>query len=100
MTFAELLVAQISDPFRIGLLIALIFTTFQTSAHTGRLIPLAFGGLFVAVLIATTTGSGDVGQAIATCVVSNAAILGVLLGLHGVWKRSLAQAPAEAGSLA
>jgi hypothetical protein len=87
MTFADLLVAQLLDPFRIGLLIALVFTTLQTAAHTGRLIPLALGGLFVAVLIATTTGSGEVGQAIAAGVVTNAMILAVILGLHAIWKR-------------
>lgn len=89
MSFSELLVAQLMDPFRIGLLVALVFTTLQTTAHTGRLVPLALGCIFVAVLIAMTTGTEDVDRtmAIGVGVVTNVLILAVLLGLHSVWKR-------------
>mgnify|MGYP001216159175 FL=1 len=89
MSFSELLVAQLMDPFRIGLLVELVFTTLQTTAHTGRLVPLALGCIFVAVLIAMTTGTEDVDRtmAIGVGVVTNVLILAVLLGLHSVWKR-------------
>ena len=88
MSFSELLGAQLLDPFRIGLLVALVFTTLQTTAHTGRLVPLSVGCIFVAVLIAMTTGAEDVApmMAIGADILSNGIILTVIVGLHSVWK--------------
>ena len=93
MTFTDLLLSQISDPFRIGLLIALGFTTLQTSAQTGRLIPLLLGAVFVSVLIANTTSAGesDMTMAIGVGVLANAIILAVLVGLYLAWKRMSAR---------
>ena len=51
MTLTDLFLAQLADPFRIGLLIALIATTQRTVAATGKVIPLLAGIVFVAVLI-------------------------------------------------
>lgn len=89
MTFTDLLLSYLLDPFRIGLLIALTLTTANTAAHTGRIIPLALGVVFVAVLIAMTTGSGQTGQtmAIGVGVLANAIILAVILAGVALWSR-------------
>lgn len=85
----DILLQQLSDPFRIGLLAALVVTTMQTSAHTGRVVPLLVGAMFVAVLIPTTMGS-DAGNrmvAIGIGLLANAVILAAILGLVGLWRR-------------
>ncbi len=89
MSFTELLLMQLSDPFRIGLLVALAFTTLQTQGQTGRAIPLLLGIVFVAVLIANTTsaGEGDLTMAIGVGVLANAIIIGVLAGLYLAWQK-------------
>jgi hypothetical protein len=52
--FFALLISQLKDPFRVGLLIALIATTMRNAAVTGWALPLAAGMLFVAYIIAFT----------------------------------------------
>ncbi len=54
MTFAELLTTQLTDIFRIGLIIALVATMLRTRANTGTILPLALGVVFVAVIIPST----------------------------------------------
>lgn len=54
MTAAELLSQQLTDIFRIGLLIALVATMVRTRGTTGTVLPLAMGILFVAVVIPMT----------------------------------------------
>ena len=56
----DLVISQLTDVFRIGLIIALVITTIRTSAVTGRLIPLACGVVFVAVMLPLTLPSGSV----------------------------------------
>ena len=36
MTFGEILFAQLTDPFRLGLIVALVVTMLRTEAVTGR----------------------------------------------------------------
>ena len=75
--------SQLTDPFRIGLLIALVVTMQRTAAVTGRVIPLAAGVVFVAVMLPTTMPSASVNlkDAILAGLISNAIILiGVLAG--------------------
>lgn len=93
MPYADLIVSQLTDPFRIGLLLFLALTTRRTSAQTGYAIPLAVGALFVAFLIPTTMGSGQTGgmTAIAAGVVSNIIILAVILGVLMLWSRLAAR---------
>lgn len=58
MTIAEIAAAQIIDPFRLGLIVALVFTALRTRAEMGMAIPLALGLVFVAVIIPSTIGTG------------------------------------------
>ena len=77
----ESLLAQLSDPFRIGLLVALVFTMLRTRAQTGIWMPLAAGIVFVAVMIPMTTGAGNGWQPIASGLVANAIVVGILMAL-------------------
>ena len=54
MSPIDLILQQLTDPFRVGLLAALIATMLRTEAATGRLKPLAAGAVFVAALIPLT----------------------------------------------
>ncbi len=62
MSLAELLLSQLLDPFRIGLLLALVFTAYNTAGAVGMAVPLILGAAFVAVLIPTTMQSEDVAK--------------------------------------
>lgn len=77
----DLVLSQLTDIFRIGLIVALVITMRRTSAVTGRALPLALGVVFVAVILPTTLRSQQaaVGDAILAGLVSNAVILGVVL---------------------
>ncbi len=79
----DLVLAQLTDPFRIGLLIALVVTMLRTAAVTGRVLPLALGLLFVAVILPTTmpTGTAGVGDAILAGLISNLIIVGPVLAI-------------------
>ena len=85
----DLLLAQLIDPFRIGLIIALVATMLRTAAVTGRLVPLAAGVVFVAVIIPMTmqAGRGPVWQAVAVGIVANAVILAVVMGAWTLLRR-------------
>ena len=84
-----ILLAQLTDPFRIGLIIALVFTMLRTAAVTGTYVPLAAGVVFVAVIIPTTmqAGKGPVWQAVAVGIVANAVILAVVMGAWTLLRR-------------
>jgi hypothetical protein len=88
-SMVELIRSQLSDPFRIGLIVALVITMFRTRATTGTVVPLAAGVVFVAVILPATQGSGAVGQtrAIRTGIVSNLIILGIVLALAMIVRR-------------
>ena len=85
----ELIQSQLMDPFRIGLIVALVFTMFRTQAATGTVLPLAAGVIFVAVILPSTQGSGAVSltEAIAAGIVSNLIILGIVLALAMIVRR-------------
>ena len=83
----ETLLAQLSDPFRIGLLVALVFTMLRTRAQTGTWAPLAAGIVFVAVMIPMTTGAGNGWQPIASGLVANAIVVAVLMAIVTVYGR-------------
>ena len=57
MTIPDILLAQLFDPFRLGLIVALVVTMLRTEAVTGRWAPLALGVIFVALIIPMTTQS-------------------------------------------
>ena len=73
----DLVLSQLTDLFRIGLMIALVVTMLRTSAVTGRVLPLALGVVFVAVILPTTMprGSASLIDAILAGLVSNLIIL-------------------------
>ena len=79
----ELVQTQLLDPFRIGLIVALVFTMARTSAVTGRVIPLALGVVFVAVMLPSTNPppAASLTEAILAGLVSNLIILGIVLAL-------------------
>ena len=79
----ELVQSQLLDPFRIGLIVALVFTMLRTRAATGTLLPLALGVVFVAVILPSTRGTGTVGliQTVLAGLASNAIILGIVMAL-------------------
>ena len=85
----ELVQSQLLDPFRIGLIVALVFTMLRTRAATGTLLPLALGVVFVAVMLPSTRGTGTVGliQAVLAGLVSNAIILGIVMALAVFFRR-------------
>lgn len=90
MTLTEVFLAQLADPFRIGLLIALIATTMRTVTVTGKVIPLLAGAVFVAVLIPATVSPppGVTMQAAAGVgLAANAVILAVLLAGYALFRR-------------
>jgi hypothetical protein len=73
----DLVISQLMDLFRIGLIIALVVTMQRTAAVTGRIIPLALGVIFVAVMLPTTMPSSAVSlkDAILAGLISNVVIL-------------------------
>jgi hypothetical protein len=88
----DLVLSQLTDVFRIGLIIALVITMLRTSPVTGRVLPLAAGIVFVAVILPTTMpgNSGNLTNAIIAGLLSNAIILVsilVLARLFAHWRR-------------
>jgi chromate transport protein ChrA len=82
----ELLQSQLTDVFRIGLIIALIATTIRTQANTGRIIPLVAGVIFVAVIIPSTMQPNSeipLMHRIGMGIVANAIIL---CACWGIWQ--------------
>lgn len=85
----ELIQSQLMDPFRIGLIVALVYTMFRTRAATGTAIPLALGVVFVAVILPTTQGTGatSLTDVVLAGIVSNLIILGIVLALAMIVRR-------------
>ncbi len=73
----ELVFSQLSDVFRIGLIMALVVTMLRTSSVTGRVLPLIAGVVFVAVIVPSTLSgnSETLSQEIAAGLISNLIIL-------------------------
>lgn len=85
MPFLDLLAAALVDPFRIGLIVALVLTTLRTQAATGRWLPLAAGVLFVAVIIPATMGTAQpIRVAVAIGVVANLLLLAAALAARAL----------------
>lgn len=87
MMNSEILLEQLTDPFRLGLLVALVVTMLRTEAVTGRWIPLALGVLFVAFILPATTGAGagvPFWTAVALGLVANLALLALIMAIRHV----------------
>ena len=86
----EILTAQLTDLFRIGLMIALIITARRTVAATGWVLPLIFGVIFVALMIPMTLQTQTpepLWRLAAVGVVANLIILAAALGVYAAFKR-------------
>ena len=85
----DLVLSQLTDLFRIGLIIALVVTMRRTAAVTGRALPLVLGVIFVAVILPATMPSASVSRtdAILAGLVSNTIILVVVLVAAGLIAR-------------
>lgn len=73
----DVFLSQITDVFRIGLLVALVLTARRTAGTTGTVLPLLAGIVFVAVIIPTTRGSTDLVQ-IGVGIATNAVVVAVV----------------------
>jgi hypothetical protein len=86
----DILRGQLLDPFRWGLLAALVATMLRTEAVTGRLLPLAAGVAFVAAIIPSTMGTAEgagLARAVGLGVVANLLVLAALLLAREAWLR-------------
>lgn len=84
----EMLAQQLTDPFRIGLIVALVLTMLRNRAASGVIVPLIAGVVFVAVLIPLTLSGTDFDAGeIVTGLAANLVILAVVLGIWRLWRR-------------
>ncbi len=85
----DLVNQQLTDPFRIILLIALFSTMVRTRAATGTYVPLAAGAVFVAVILPLTMSkSGDFMSAVLAGLVTNVTILAIILGVWTMYQNA------------
>jgi hypothetical protein len=87
MTFGEILFSQLTDPFRLGLIVALVVTMLRTEAVTGRWVPLALGILFVAFIIPATFGRAvaePLWQLVAVGIVVNVLLLALVMAIRHI----------------
>ncbi|MCX7286629.1 MAG: hypothetical protein NTW20_03460 [Rhodobacterales bacterium] len=85
----DLIQSQLADPFRIGLIIALVATMYRTRAATGQVLPLVLGVIFVAVILPSTNPPAGVTltDAVLAGLGSNLIILAIVLALALVYRR-------------
>lgn len=85
----DLIQTQLVDPFRFGLIVALVFTMYRTRAATGTVVPLAAGVVFVSVILAATmpTTASGMTKAVLAGLVSNLIFLGIVLALAVLVRR-------------
>lgn len=91
MDHSALLISQVTDIFRIGLLVGLLFTMERTRPQTGVVIPLLAGIVFVAFIIPATMPKPGIAmwRAVMSGLVANAAILAVLWAAWSVVKKRI-----------
>jgi hypothetical protein len=80
MDIVSLLTSQLTDIFRMGLLVGLFFTIQNTKAQTGYAIPIIAGLIFVAAVIASSMPKAgvDFWAALTSGIVANAIIFAVI----------------------
>jgi len=85
----DLIQSQLTEPLRIGLIIGLVITMLRTSAVTGQVMPLAFGLVFVAVILPATNPNPAVSltDAVLAGLVANLIILVPVLGAAFLYQR-------------
>ena len=89
MTLTDLILWQVADPFRIGLLVGLIVTAARTQGAGGLIVPLIAGAVFIAAIIPMTLkpAGEDVLRQVATGIVVNGLYLALYYGLRALWQR-------------
>ena len=89
MTVDDLLLNQLSELFRWGLIVALVLTARNTREVTGTLVPLAAGVVFVAVLIPSvmTPALAPLALQIGVGLVANLVVLAAVLAAFALWQR-------------
>lgn len=80
----DLLISQLTDPFRIGLIVALVLTALRNAAVSGMAIPLAAGVVFVAVIIPATMEGGIDAPRIGMGIAANVIILAAVLAIRAL----------------
>ena len=85
----EMLISQLTDPFRIVLLVGLMVTQVRTRADTGTLLPLALGAVFVAVIAPMLNGPGGMPDAMSFGVglAANVILLAIIYGARAIYLR-------------
>jgi MFS-type transporter involved in bile tolerance (Atg22 family) len=83
MVWSDILLAQLTDPFRIGLMLALGYMTLRLRAQSGVVVPLVAGVLFFAVMLATSMPIAGAERMLqmGTGVVANGIIVAVLAAI-------------------
>lgn len=85
----DLLQAQATDVFRIGLLVMLLLTTLRNRPLTGMILPLVAGAIFVAVIIPATGTSPrpePTSTQVLTGLLVNAVYIAIGLGAWSLWQ--------------
>ena len=89
MMLAALILSQITDPFRLGMLFFLTITAARTRSVSGEIVPLIGGAVFVALIIPMVlhpAGEDLARQAIVGIFV-NGIVLALFLGVRSLWRR-------------
>lgn len=90
MDIVRILVEQLADPFRLGLLIALLFVAAKPAGVFNRWLPIALGLVFVAVVIPTAMASDETEPMTAQIgigLLSNGIIVGLMLAAEAVYEK-------------
>jgi uncharacterized membrane protein YeaQ/YmgE (transglycosylase-associated protein family) len=80
MPLTDLLISQLTDVFRIGLIIGLLATAYRTRANTGMVMPLVLGVVFIALMIPMTmaaNGAEPLWRLASVGLVANLILLGL-----------------------
>lgn len=89
MPLLEILQSQLTDVFRVGLMVALVITAMRTQPVTGTLVPLLAGVVFVAAIIPMTMpGTEPMSRVIGVGVVANLIVLAVVLAALWLWRKA------------
>lgn len=90
MTLTALFLSQLADPFRFGLLIALVITMLRTQTATGTFVPLALGAVFVAVILPVTAQvkpMQPLWQVVGAGLLANAILLAIIMAAWTLFQR-------------
>ena len=90
MTLPELVLSQLTDPFRLGMLVFLVLTAARTRTVNGIIVPLIAGAVFIALIIPMflNPAGPDTLRQIASGIALNATLLGLFYAAKSVlWRK-------------